>query len=165
MNLGRLLRHTLTPGWLARRAFSHADLDAIEAAIGASETTHCGELRFVAEGPLELAALLRDPSPRQRAIEHFGRLGVWDTAENSGILIYVQLIDRRVEIVADRGIAARVPQAEWESICRGMEAAFAAGEWRQGALAAITATSRLLAEHFPAAAQNPNELADRPILI
>jgi uncharacterized membrane protein len=90
---------------------------------------------------------------------------IWDTEENSGILIYVELADRRVEILADRGIAARVPQAEWDAICREMEEAFRAGQWRQGALAAVAHAGALLAEHFPAGERNPNELPDRPLML
>lgn len=165
-NIGRLFRHALSPGWLVGRAFRRDDLAAIESAVAAAERSHRGELRFVVEGALALAALWRGQSPRQRAVELFARLGVWDTEENSGVLIYVQLIDRRVEIVADRGIAARVPQAEWETICRAMEEAFRAHAWRQGALDAIVAAGRLLTSHFPSpTAANPNELPDRPLVL
>jgi uncharacterized membrane protein len=122
-------------------------------------------VRFVAEASLTVAALWRDRSPRQRAAEVFAAEGVWDTEENSGILIYVQLADRRVEILADRGIAARVPQAEWDAICRGMEQAFRAGQWRQGALQAVARAGELLAIHFPAGASNPNELPDQPLML
>jgi uncharacterized membrane protein len=111
------------------------------------------------------AALWRDTSPRQRAAELFASERVWDTEENSGILIYVELADRRVEILADRGIAARVAQAEWDAICRAMEQAFGAGRWREGALAAVARASELLAEHFPAGEHNPNELPDRPLML
>ncbi len=138
---------------------------AITAAIAASEKAHRGELRFVVEGPLSVAQLWRDSAPRARAVELFAQLGVWDTEENSGILIYVQLIDRRVEILADRGIAVRVPQAEWDAICRAMEADFRAGAWRQGALRAVARAGGLLAAHFPAGERNPNELPDKPLVL
>jgi uncharacterized membrane protein len=122
-------------------------------------------VRFVAEASLAVSALWRELSPRQRAAEVFAAEGVWDTEENSGILIYVLLADRRVEILADRGIAARVPQAEWDAICRDMEQAFRAGQWRQGALQAVARAGELLAAHFPAAASNPNELPDEPLML
>ena len=165
MNTLRMLKHLLLPDWWRRRVFSAADLAAVEQAIAASERGHSGELRFVVEPGLSPAALWRDTSPRQRAAELFAAERVWDTAENSGILIYVELADRRVEILADRGIAARVPQAEWDAICRGMEQAFRAGQWRQGALAAVARAGALLAEHFPAGERNPNELSDRPLML
>ena len=107
----------------------------------------------------------RGRTARQRAADLFARLGVWDTEENSGVLIYVQLVDRCVEILADRGIAAKVPQAEWGAICRAMETAFKAGNYRDGALAAIHRAGQLLAGHFPATERNPNELPDRPLVI
>lgn len=164
MNLGRFLKHLLTPGWWARRAFGHADREAIRVAIAASEASHRGELRFVAEGPLPLRSLITGQSARQRATLLFDRLGVARTKEASGILIYVQLVDRRVEILADRGIAARVSQPEWDRICREMEVAFGHDAYRRGALEAIDRATRLLALHFPAGPDNANELDDRPEL-
>mgnify|MGYP001305519247 CR=1 FL=1 len=134
-------------------------------AIGQSERLHRGELRFVIEGPLPWAVLWRDQPLRARAAQVFAETGVWDTEDNSGILIYVQLIDRRVEILADRGVARVVPQYEWEAICRKMEQAFHEGDYRGGALSAIARAGTLLVRHFPAAADNANELSDRPLRI
>ena len=165
MKLSRLVRHLLLPDWWVQRVFSRADLAAIGEAITACEKSHLGELRFVVEGPLPVPALWHDLSARSRAVELFSSLRVWDTADNSGILIYVQLVDRQVEILADRGIAARVPQAEWDAVCRGMEASFRRGEWRRGALQAVTRAGELLASHFPASGSNPNELPDQPLVL
>jgi uncharacterized membrane protein len=165
MNALRMLKHLMLPDWWHRRAFSAEDLAAIGKAIGAGEQTHRGELRFVAEASLPLSALWHDWPTRHRATQVFAGEGVWDTAENSGILIYVQLVDRRVEILADRGIAARVAQGEWDAICRAMEQAFRAGQWREGALAAVARASELLAFQFPAGDSNPNELPDKPLLL
>ena len=88
---------------------------------------------------------------------------VWDTEENSGVLIYVQLIDRCIEIVADRGISAKVEQSEWDAICATMQSAFYAGIYEEGALEAITAITALLKKHFPGGEENPNELPNRPV--
>jgi len=118
----RALKHLFMPGWLARRAFGPASVRAIERAIKDSERRHRGEIRFALEGPLHVTHLRH--SARQRARLVFALLDVWDTEENTGVLIYVQLVDRAIEIVADRGIAKRVPQAEWDAICRAMERAF-----------------------------------------
>jgi uncharacterized membrane protein len=163
--LVRTLKHLFMPGWLARRAFHVADVAAIRAAITASESCHRGELRFVAEGPMSPARLFGGMSARQRAVELFGGLRVWDTAENNGILIYVQLVDRRVEVLADRAIAAKVAQAEWDGICREMETAFKAGAYRRGALDAIDRATRLLGLHFPLRGKRRNELPDLPLLL
>ena len=165
MNLSRLFKHLVTPPWLAARRFGPALSAEIGAAVEAAEAGQRGEIRFVVEGPLPFAQLWHGRSARQRAADLFGSLGVWDTEGNSGVLIYVQLVDRRVEIVADRGIAARVAQAEWDTICRSMEAAFKAGDYRNGALAAIRRAGELLGEHFPAEGRNPNELSDQPLVI
>lgn len=165
MDFKRIFKHLLTPPWLARRQFGAHLLAEIGAAVEVAEAGQRGELRFVVEGPLPLAELWRGRSARQRAAELFGRLGVWDTADNSGILIYVQLVDHRVEICADRGITAKVPQADWDALCRGMETAFKAGDYRGGALAAIHRAGELLTEHFPAGEKNPNELPDQPLVL
>ena len=165
MKLIRFFKHLLLPDWWVQRVFSRADLAAIGAAVTACEKSHLGELRFVVEGPLPVSALWHGLSPRARAIALFSTLRVWDTEENCGILIYVQLVDRRVEILADRGIAGRVEQAEWDRICRAMEASFAQGAWRRGVLEAIDRATRLLSLHFPARRDNPNELDDRPRIL
>ncbi|MBK8121353.1 MAG: TPM domain-containing protein [Sulfuritalea sp.] len=165
MKLIRLFKHLLLPDWWVQRVFAGADLAAIGTAIAACEKSHRGELRFVVEGSLPVSALWQGQSSRMRAVDLFASQRVWDTEENSGILIYVQLVDHRVEILADRGIAARVPQAEWDAVCRGMEASFRDGDWRRGALQAVTRAGELLAGHFPASGNNPNELPDQPLVI
>jgi uncharacterized membrane protein len=165
MDLARVLKHLFVPGWVARRAFPAAVLARIEDAVRESERTHRGELRFVAEGDLDLLPLLRGLTARERALEVFAGLGVWDTAENSGVLVYVQLVDHRIEIVADRGIAARVAQSDWDAVCRRMETAFRGGDYEGGALSGIREITALLARHFPPGAANPDELPDRPVVL
>lgn len=163
--MGRILKHLTTPRWRVRRAFPRVALRAIEAAIAASEKLHQGELRFVVEGGLDLPQLLRGVTARQRAVEVFSLLRVWDTAHNSGVLVYVQLADRQVEILADRGIHAKVGDAPWQRICGEMELAFRAGRFREGAIAGVEAIGRLLAEHYPATQENPDELANAPVVL
>lgn len=165
MNALRLIKHLLVPQWVVRRAFPKAILTTIEQAIATSEKQHTGELRFVVEAGLPMYDLWRGHSARQRAVDLFSQLRVWDTDQNSGILIYVQWVDHAVEILADRGIAARVPQAEWNAICHSMETAFKRGDYRGGALAAIERASQLLAAHFPSAGGGHNELPDRPLVL
>src|ERR1700683_3116053 len=117
MNLLRLLRHLTTTRWSTRRRFPPAVRDAIEQAIGECESRHGGEIRFVVETAFDLPELWHDLAPRRRALQVFGQLGVWDTAENNGVLIYVLMADHVVEIVADRGIASRILQKEWDTVC------------------------------------------------
>lgn len=162
MNLKRLLKHLMTPPWLALRRFPPALRDEIAAAVAASEIRHRGELRVAIEGPLPLGELLRDVTPRERAASLFATLRVWDTEENGGVLIYLQLVDHAVEILADRGIAAKVPPMAWRVICRDLAAAMQEGRCRDGLLAAIAEVTRILASHFPAHAANTNELPDAP---
>jgi len=165
MTLTRWFDNLRVTPLLARRRFPGHVLQAIEKAITTVEAKHAGELRFVVEGSLDLAALWAGCTPRQRAIELFGQLGIWDTAENNGVLIYVLMAERDVEIIADRGIAARVGAAEWETVCRLMEAHFRAGRFREGSLAGIEAVGELLARHFPQQGGDRNEQPNRPVLL
>lgn len=153
------------PQWAAMRPFRAPALANIKCAIGRSEAAHTGELRFAVEGGLQPKALWNGQSARDRAVELFAQLRVWDTEHNSGVMLYVQLVDRRIEIVADRGINAKVAQANWDGICRRMEAAFRQRQFEQGALAAIDEVTALLARHFPPAGANPNELSDQPVVL
>ena len=164
MNLSRLLRHLLTPSWQVKRAFPAATLRAIEQAIGACESTHMGELRFVVEGALDGTPLWRWQSARERAIDLFSQLRIWDTEHNCGVLIYILLAEHRVEIVADRGIHACCDPHEWSAVCRDMEAKFTIGEFQVGSLQGINAISRMLSQHFPARHHGCNELPNDPVV-
>ncbi len=158
----RWIKHLIVDDYAVRRDFPRATLQGIERAIAAQEKRHRGELRFVVEGGLPLRRLLAGRTARQRAIEVFSRLRVWDTEDNAGVLVYLLLADRRVEIVADRGIDARVGSAAWDVICREMQSAFGDGRFEAGAILGIEAISDLLARHFPPGDENPNELPDKP---
>ncbi len=126
---------------------------------------HNGELRFAVENALAPGWVWRGMSARQRATEIFSNLRVWDTEENSGVLIYVLLADTEVHIVADCGIAARVAQTEWDAIAGAIQGAFRQGDFRNGELRGIEGITTILAAHFPAKANNINELPDMPIII
>ena len=165
MDVRRILRHLLQPHWRIGLAFPKRVLQAIERAVAASETRHDAELRFAVEAGLPLEALWRGQSARSRAVEVFSRLRVWDTEHNSGVLIYVQLADRKVEILADRGINAVVPQAEWDAICRRLGESYRKGEYERGSVAAIEEITVRLARHFPPREANPNELPNRPEIL
>jgi uncharacterized membrane protein len=163
----RFWRHLTTDRGTARRAFPVAALTAIERAIADGERGHRGQVRFVVEPALPLARVLAGLPPRERALEVFGSLRVWDTEDNAGVLVYVLLADRDVEIVADRGIHRHVGAPEWEAICRRMEAGFRAGRYAQAAEQGIGEINALLARHFPGTGGHAgtNELPDRPVLL
>ncbi len=165
MNIKRFLKHTLMPPFLARRVFTPAVMRRVEQAISDSERMHRGELRVAVEASLDPGPLLRGQSPRARAEEVFSQLRVWDTAENSGVLLYVNWADRDIEIVADRGISARVKQDEWEAVCLAIEQSFRAGRFEEGLVEGIRQITRLLAMHFPAATDNVDELGNRPVML
>ncbi len=161
--LRRVLQHvTASPGML-RRTFDQSVLAAIQEEIAASERRHGGEIRFAIENNLSPAAIWRGLTPRQRAIEVFAQLGIWDTEHNNGVLIYVLWADRDVEIVADRGFNARVAESEWAAVCRLMEQAFARGECQTAVTGAVRAAGTLIARHFPT--PDGNELPDHPVML
>ena len=161
----RLIKHLAYSQWRKHAAFPKRALKAIEQAVRESESHHDGELRFVVEGALGVRQLWRGVTARQRAVEVFAQQRVWNTERNSGVLIYVQLADRRVEILADRGINAKVDPATWQHICKEMERAFGAGRFEEGAVNGVRAVGRLLEEHFPAQQENPDELPDEPVVL
>lgn len=163
--MGRILKHLSFPRWRVRQAFPKAAMKAIEAAVKDSERTHDGELRFVVEGCLDLPYLLRGITARQRAEQVFSKLRIWDTKHASGVLIYVQMADRQVEILADRGINEKVGDQPWQRICAAMQAAFRAGRFQEGAVLGVREISQLLAEHFPPQGDNPDELPDAPVVL
>lgn len=165
MNIARIMKHWLTTPWQVRRAFPPGTLQAIEKAIQASEARHAGEIRFAVEGSLDGRPLLQDQSPRARAIELFSQLRVWDTEHNNGLLIYLLLADRSVEIVADRGIHAKVNAQAWQAVCREMEAEFKQSQFERGAVNGLLAVTEHLAQHFPALPGRGNELPDRPLVL
>jgi uncharacterized membrane protein len=165
MDIKRILKHLLMTPWRMRAAFPPATLQAIEREIRASRSLHVGEICFVVEGALHGARLYRGQSPRERALEVFSLLRMWDTEHRNGVLIYVLLADRAVEIVADRGVHARVGAHEWAAVCRRMELAFRERRFESGAIAGIESVTRHLAAHFPARAGDSNELPSSPVVL
>jgi uncharacterized membrane protein len=165
MKIKRIGRHLLEYRWRVRRIFPPSVLASIEQAIKAGEATHAGQVRFVVEGALDGATLFRDQPARERALDLFSHLRIWDTAHNTGVLIYLLLTDRDVEIVADRGIDAKVGAKGWETICRDMESDFRAGHFERGVIKGIEAVSRQLARYFPPDGHPRNELPDKPVVI
>ena len=166
--VGRWWRH-LTAGSLARRrAFPNLVMAEIEQAIRECESRHVGEIRFAVDTALSLGELWAGITPRQSAIEAFSKLRVWDTAHNNGVLIYVLLADRDVEIVADRSVGnSRVPVTEWEACCHAMETHFRAGNFRDGAVAGVRAVADVLGRYppQPGTADAGDELPNAPALL
>jgi uncharacterized membrane protein len=165
MRLARLLRHLASTRYLTRRHFPPPVRAAIEQAIRECEARHAGEIRFVVETALDIAELWRDLPPRQRALQLFGQLGVWDTPDNNGVLIYVLMADRVVEIIADRGIAARVPPAEWAAVCRQMEQHYRARRFLEGSVVGILGVAAILGRHFPGKSPGEPQPPDQPVLL
>ena len=165
--LGRWLRHSIQMPQSVDRVFPPSVLQRIQHEIAEGERVHSGEIRFAVEPTLPWSYLRRNAAARERAEMVFAKLRVWDTEDNNGVLIYVELADHRIEIVADRGIARHVPNARWEEISQMMREQFRAGEFEAGSIAAVRAVSAVLAEHFRLAdgSRNPNQLADAPTVL
>jgi len=168
---GHLLIRMLKHRWLdasdARRAIGDDGLHALQAHVARSEQAHTGEIRVCIEGGLPLSYLRRHATARERAVTLFGKLRVWDTQANNGVLIYLLLADHRIEIIADRGLNALVPEAHWEALAARMAEAFREKRFSQGLEMAVAEVHALLVEHFPATAEtpNPNELPDAVVLL
>lgn len=165
MNITRILRHLLMTHWQVKRAFPRDALLTIEQTIATCEMEHRGEICFAIEGALPSTALFNGQSARDRAIDVFSQLRTWDTEHNNGVLIYVLLADRDVEIVADRGAHAKVGSQEWQAICAKMEAAFRHGAYCSGATTGIQAVAQHLTQHFPSDGSSPNELPNTPVVL
>jgi uncharacterized membrane protein len=165
MDLSRLVRHLACTRWTVRRAFPPATLDVIERAITEAESMHDGQIRFVVEGALDGPALLAGQSPRDRAIELFSQLRIWDTAANNGVLVYLLLADRAFEIVADRDIHADVGDAGWQAVCRDMESALKNGACGEAVMTGITGIAKHLSTSTGRRQSAPNELSDTPLVL
>jgi uncharacterized membrane protein len=163
--LRRAVRHGFSTHARLRRAFPQATLGAIEAAIAAGEAGHLAELRVALEAGLPLASAWHGQTCRQRALQLFAQYHVWDTEQNCGVLVYVNLAERKVEIIADRGIDRAVTRQEWQAVCRLMTAGFASGQFHEAILAALAELNRMLQQHFPGSGPRPNQLPNQPIML
>jgi uncharacterized membrane protein len=163
--LTRFFRHVWMSPFVLRARFSQATLDAIENAVSASEKLHRGQLRFAIEAELTTGQLWDGITSRQRALDVFSLLGVWDSEENNGVLIYVLLADRKVEIVADRGIHRHVGDERWGAICREIELHYRKNDFASGSIAGIAKISAELEHYFPAKGAQKNEQSDRPVVL
>ncbi|HVK94538.1 MAG TPA: TPM domain-containing protein [Noviherbaspirillum sp.] len=161
----RLIKHLLTTTAAGRRVFPETTLKAIEETIAAGETRHRAEVRMVVEPALGMQAVLNGIGARDRARELFSDYRVWDTEENCGVLVYVNLADHQVEIVADRGVGREIPAKDWEKICRTMTKGFAQGVYHDSVLAALGELNQLLEQHYPDDGTTRNQLSNRPVVL
>jgi len=165
MDLRRILGHLLTGRGAVSHVLPEAAFARVQEAIAASEALHRGELRFAIEAALDLPELLQGMSARERAVEVFSELRVWDTAENNGVLVYVLLADKDFEIVGDRGIHAHLGPEGWEAIAQRMEQRFRSGEFERAVLEGVQEIGAVLARHYPRTGPDMNELPDRPVVL
>ncbi len=165
MGIKRIGKHLLLNRGRVRQAFPRHALANIEAAIKASEKQHTGQIRFVVEGALDGRPLFNDQAARARALDVFSLERIWDTMHNNGVLIYLLLADHDVEIVADRGIDAKVGEGAWLTICTAMEAQFRQGHFETGVIEGIASVTKYMITYFPASGPHKNELPDAPTVL
>lgn len=163
--LSRLKRHLLTTAGAGRRAFPSATLKTLEATIASGEALHRAEVCLIIEPALTLTEVLQQVSARERARELFALHRVWDTEDNCGVLIYVNLADRKVEIVADRAVGRVVAASDWQTLCHTMTHGFAHGDFRDSVNTALQKLNALLQHHYPAQGARDNQLGNRPVLL
>jgi uncharacterized membrane protein len=163
--MSRLWRHWIASTAKARRMFPAQTLDRLGQAITAGEQRHRGEVRLIVENAMPSNMIRADVSNRERALGLFAEYAVWDTADRCGVLIYVNLAERKVDIVADRHIAQKIDGATWQQICGGMTEGFKRDAFEASTLAAIEQVNALLAAHFPATGARTNELPDHPVML
>jgi uncharacterized membrane protein len=161
----RLWKHLSTTEATGRRMFPAHTLKAIETAIAEGETRHRAEVRMIVESALDVQAVLNGVSPRERARELFAHYRIWDTEENCGVLVYVNLADHQVEIVADRGVGRVITARDWQAVCRQMTQGFAHGDSHDSVIAALGQLNALLQQHYPDDGSRRNQLPDKPILL
>jgi len=165
MQLTRALKHLFSARAVTRARFPASLEQEISAAIQHAEAGTSGEIRFAIETALDIEDLWAGIEPRERALRVFSQLRVWDTELRNGVLIYVLMADRDVEIVADRGLSLRISPNEWEVACKLMESHFREGRFREGALAGIEAVGGLLEREFPSRTGDRDELPNQPSLL
>lgn len=161
----RYFKHLFFARFQIAQRFPKRSMNAIETAIRESEKLHMGELRFVVESSLEWQDLFAGLTSRERALQVYSQLRIWDTEQNSGVLIYLLLADRRIEIVADRGINSRVDKVKWINVCQDIESQLRLGNFESGVLLGVSEITDLLQQNFPAQVHNPNDLPNRPLVI
>ena len=163
--ISRFFRHLFMTSAAARKAFPAQALQAIQATVAAGEKLHRAEVRLIIEPALPLGELLQGTHSRARARELFSLYRVWDTEENCGVLVYINLADHKVEIIADRASGRALTPADWKCVCKTMTDGFAQGVYEQSVLAALEMLNGLLHQHFPGEGDSTNELSDRPLIV
>jgi uncharacterized membrane protein len=161
----RLLKHLFTTHAAGKRTFPPSTLKAIEAAITEGESLHKAEVRLIVEHSLSGRAVLHRITSRQRAIELFSQYRIWDTEDNCGVLVYINIADRKLEIVADRAVSKLIPNKGWHAVCRTMTEGFSQGEFHHSSAAAMAQLNALLQSHLPADGTHSNQLPNKPIVL
>jgi uncharacterized membrane protein len=163
--LSRLFKHWFTTSAAGRKAFPAATLKAIETAITEGEPLHRAEVRLIVEPALATHMVLQQMTSRQRAVELFSHYRIWDTEENCGVLVYINLADHKVEIVADRAVGRLVSRADWHAVCQTMTHGFAQGAYHDSVVDALAQLNAMLKAQMPADGARANQLSNKPVML
>lgn len=161
----RLFKHWFTTKSAIKRAFPPESLKAIEVAVTEGERRHRAEVRLIIEHCLPTVAVLARFRPRQRAMTLFSQFRIWDTEENCGVLVYINMADRVVEIVPDRAVMRLVTRDEWRAVCDTITTGFAQGDFRDSLVGAMKQLNDLLGKHYPTIGAHTNQLPNQPIVL
>lgn len=165
MSVPRFIKHFFTTSGLVNKYFPEESMRRITEAISESEKQHDAELVFAIESSISPISALRGYTARERAIDVFSELRIWDTEWNNGVMIYLLLADHDIEIVADRGVNRLAGSEYWEDVCHGIEKNFKEGRFEEGVIFGIRKISELLIQNYPKTENNPNELPNEPYII
>ena len=156
MPVMRMVRHRLAINRAGKKLFNKDTMVRLQAAIADGERSHRGEVRLIVESAMPMRKLWRGITGRQRALDLFGSFRVWDTAERNGVLLYVNLADRALEVVSDREASRLTRDQHWLLACQIAQEAFKRDDFEGGTLGAIATIHQALAATFPLQASRPD---------
>jgi len=145
--------------------FNKNDRIQIAKAVQHAEKGHVGEIQVVIEGHIPCSQAYHQ-NTRLRAQQLFAELGVWDTELNSGVLLYLNLCERKVEIVIDRGLKNATQTEIWDQICQRIVYQLAQKQHLEAIKSGIGEIGQVLDHYyFNLKIDNKNELPNEPILL
>ena len=147
------------------RYFNKQDRMHIANAVQQAEKGHVGEIQVVIEGHIPCSQAYHQ-NTRLRAQQLFAELGVWDTELNSGVLLYLNLCERKVEIVIDRGLKNATQAETWNEICQNIVVTLAQKEYLRAVIGGVNEIGQVLDQYYVKTdLYDENELPNEPIIL
>jgi uncharacterized membrane protein len=149
----------------AHRFFNKKDRLEIAQAVQQAEKGHVGEIQVVIEGHIPCSQAYHQ-NTRLRAQQLFAELGVWDTELNSGVLLYLNLCERKVEIVIDRGLKNATQAETWNEICQNIIVNLTQKQYLRAVTKGVDDIGQVLNQYYVESdLHNQNELPNEPIIL